>query len=218
MYSNAVGRLGVALAACGMLAAFTPGAARAQVLEIGEAGQVTVYDGPTVFNAEGGEPIPRDEPAARRGPRDASGAVSGVASARPSGATMAALTEAAWANGLSPELVEAVAWRESRLRPGVVSRAGAIGEMQLMPGTARDLGVNPYDTRQNLHGGAAYLGAMLRRYDGDLVRALAAYNAGPATVDRYRGVPPYKETRDYVTAVLERLSRHSAVVTIASGK
>ncbi len=209
MYLN-VGRLSAALAACGMMTCFTSGAATAQVLEIGDAGQVTVYDGPTVFNAEGGEPIPRDEPAPRRAAK--------VAFAPASGATMAALADAARANGLSPELVEAVAWSESRLRPGVVSRAGAIGEMQLMPGTARDLGVNPYDTRQNLLGGATYLGAMLRRYDGDLVRALAAYNAGPATVDRYRGVPPYKETRDYVTAVLERLSRHSAVVTIAPGK
>lgn len=176
-------------------------------MEIGDEGAVTVYDGPTVFNAEGGEPIRRDEPRARR---------STPAPVRAE--TMVALADAARANGLSLELVEAVAWRESGLRPGLISRAGAIGEMQLMPGTARDLGVNPYDTRQNLMGGASYLGAMLRRYDGDLIRALAAYNAGPGAVDRHRGVPPFKETRDYVTAILERLSQSSVAVTVASGK
>lgn len=194
------------LVALALLSCIAPSQAAAQVLEIDEGGAVTVYDRPTVFNAEGGEAIPREEPAssARRAPASA--------------ATMTALTEAARANGLSPELVEAVAWRESRLRAGVVSRAGAIGEMQLMPGTARDLGVNPYDTRQNFHGGATYLGAMLRRYDGDLVRALAAYNAGPGAVDRHRGVPPYKETRDYVTAILERLSQRSGIVTAVSGE
>lgn len=196
-----------AAAGCAILLYAAPGSSAAQVIEVGDEGVVTVYDGPTIFSDEGGEPIP---PAARATPRRV---------ARPApAATMAALREAAQTYGLSPELVEAVAWRESGLRPGLISRAGAIGEMQLMPGTARDLGVNPYDTRQNLMGGAAYLGAMLRRYDGDLVRALAAYNAGPGAVDRHRGVPPFKETRDYVTAILERLSQRSEVVTIASGK
>jgi soluble lytic murein transglycosylase-like protein len=173
--------------------------AAAQVLEISEDGAVTVHDRPAVFEAGGAKPIETAEPAPPAAPAAASLSY-----------TMAALSEAALASHLSPELVEAVAWRESRLRAGVVSRAGAIGEMQLMPGTARELGVNPYDTRQNLHGGARYLSGMLRRYNGDLVLALAAYNAGPGAVDRYRGVPPYRETREYVTAVLERLGQRAA--------
>jgi soluble lytic murein transglycosylase-like protein len=119
------------------------------------------------------------------------------------------LADAAQEAQLSAELVEAVAWRESGGRPGLVSPVGAIGEMQLMPGTARDLGVDPYDSRQNLSGGAAYLSALLKRYDGDLVRALAAYNAGPEAVDRYGGLPPYKETQAYVAAILDRLSQRA---------
>ena len=82
-----------------------------------------------------------------------------------------------------------------------------------MPTTARDLGVDPADPGQNLKGGASYLNRMMRRYDGDLQRALAAYNAGPGAVDRYHGVPPYKETQAYVAAVLDRLSQAVAPVS-----
>jgi len=188
-------RLGL-VAACASLTLAAPAAA--QVLEIGEGGVVTVYDRPSVFDAAGGSPI------------QPSHAPPTVAAPNAPARTVDLLSEAALATGLSPELVEAVAWRESRMRPGVVSRAGAIGEMQLMPGTARDLGVNPYDTRQNLHGGARYLSGMMRRYNGDLVLALAAYNAGPGAVDRYRGVPPYRETRYYVEAIMQRLSQRAS--------
>jgi soluble lytic murein transglycosylase-like protein len=112
-------------------------------------------------------------------------------------------------HGLSPALVEAVAWRESRLRVDAVSPVGALGVMQLMPATARALQVDPHDVQQNLQGGARYLRALLGRYGGDLVLALAAYNAGPGAVDRYHGVPPYRETQAYVAAVLGRLSRRA---------
>ena len=119
------------------------------------------------------------------------------------------MRDAAAFASLSPDLVEAVAWRESRGRHGLTSRRGAVGEMQLMPGTARALRVDAADARQNYRGGAAYLGLLLKRYDGDLERALAAYNAGPGAVDRHHGVPPYRETQAYVAAVMDRLSRRA---------
>ncbi len=126
------------------------------------------------------------------------------------------MARAAEAAALSPELVSAVAWRESNYRTDRVSRAGAVGEMQLMPATARAMGVDPADAAQNLSGGAGYLGAMMRRYDGDLMRALAAYNAGPGAVDRFGGVPPFKETQAYVAAIMNRLSQ-VADATAAAG-
>lgn len=108
-------------------------------------------------------------------------------------------------HGLDPELVMAVAGVESAFQARAVSRKGAQGLMQLMPGTARDLGVaDPFDPAANLDGGTRYLRDLLATYDGDLPKALAAYNAGPTAVNRHQGVPPYKETRDYVKKVLQR--------------
>ncbi len=92
---------------------------------------------------------------------------------------------------------------ESGFRPTAKSSKGAIGLAQLMPFTARNLGVNPHDPKQNLEGGARYLSQQYRRF-GDWRLALAAYNAGPEAVARYRGVPPYKETQHYVKAILGR--------------
>ena len=110
---------------------------------------------------------------------------------------------------LSPSLIEALVWQESRWRANAVSHAGARGLAQLMPGTARDLGVNPDDPFANLEGGARYLREQLDRFDGDLEKALAAYNAGPGRVIRAGGIPRIRETRLYVAAIMGRLADHS---------
>jgi soluble lytic murein transglycosylase-like protein len=110
---------------------------------------------------------------------------------------------------LSASLIEALVWQESRWRADAVSHAGARGLAQLMPGTARELGVNPDDPFANLEGGARYLREQLDRFDGDLERALAAYNAGPGRVIRANGIPRIRETQHYVAAIMGRLSDHS---------
>jgi soluble lytic murein transglycosylase-like protein len=198
-------RFAPVMAGLALASAICAAAACAQVMEIGDGGEVKVYDRPYVFDAEGATAIER---------RTVGRVRKGGATTFAMSSSTAPVADAADAAALSPDLVAAVAWRESRFRPGVVSRAGAIGEMQLMPGTARALGVDPRNTAQNYRGGATYLGDLMRRYDGDLVRTLAAYNAGPGVVDRYGGLPPYKETRAYVAAILDRLSRQA----LASGE
>ncbi len=110
--------------------------------------------------------------------------------------------------GLDPWLVRAVIRVESGENPRAVSPKGAVGLMQLMPATARELGVeSPFHPRDNIRGGVAYLRELLDRYGGRLELALAAYNAGPAAVDRYGGVPPFPETRRFVERVLDLYRR-----------
>jgi len=110
---------------------------------------------------------------------------------------------AAAQEGLSPDLLRAVAHAESGFVPCAVSPAGAAGIMQIMPATGRDLGlVNPWDPQQSLAAGAKYLRQLLDRYNGDVRLALGAYNAGPGRVDQYRDVPPIDETRNYVRRIL----------------
>jgi soluble lytic murein transglycosylase-like protein len=113
--------------------------------------------------------------------------------------------------GIDHNLVDAVAWQESRYNPRALSTAGAMGVMQLMPGTARQLGVrNPHDVEQNVVGGTAYLRQQLERFGNNVPLALAAYNAGPGAVIKYGGIPPYRETQDYVRQIMQRLSATSA--------
>ena len=118
------------------------------------------------------------------------------------------IDDAAASQGIPPALVKAVIAAESAFDSEAVSRKGAKGLMQLMPETALDMGVsNPFEPAQNVRGGTTYLRAMIDRY-GDLGRALAAYNAGPTTVDRYGGIPPFRETQDYVDRVLAYYRRY----------
>lgn len=105
--------------------------------------------------------------------------------------------------GVDPKLAMAVAEAESGLSQDAVSPVGAVGVMQLMPETARSLGVrNINDARENIDGGVHYLKQMLTTFGGDVTKAVAAYNAGPQAVKNYNGVPPYSETRNYVARVL----------------
>lgn len=176
--------------ACAMLASMARTAA-ADVLEIGADGDVTVISGPTLTHAQTRAPIAQPAAAPRA---DIAGR----------------LHNAAQAQALSPDLVNAVAWAESRFNDHARSPAGAVGVMQLMPATATSLGVDPADPAQNAQGGAAYLRQMLDAFDGDITLALAAYNAGPEAVRAHGGVPPYAETRAYVDHILSYMADQAA--------
>jgi soluble lytic murein transglycosylase-like protein len=166
--------------------------ASAQVIEVGPAG-VTTINGPAVMTPEGLRPIKPTPPPSQKSARQAAAA--------PFFITAGGEVE------LSPKLLEAVAYVESRFNQKAVSKAGAIGVMQLMPGTAAELGVDPNNPEGNIRGGAEYLRRMVTMFGNNLELALAAYNAGPSAVQRYGGVPPYAETRAYVDAVMDYLAR-----------
>jgi soluble lytic murein transglycosylase-like protein len=117
--------------------------------------------------------------------------------------------EAAVRNSLPPAFVASVAKAESAMKQSAVSPKGAIGVMQLMPATAKALDADPHDTEQNIDAGTRLLRELLVKYDGDVVKALAAYNAGPGAVDKYKGLPPYRETQDYVNKVIRDYQKTS---------
>lgn len=173
--------------------------AHADVLEIGADGARWVAGGPmqpvtaSVAQGQAQQTVSHGEASARGVPA----------------AYAAKVAELSMRYDLSPALIEALVWQESRWRHHAVSPKGARGLAQLMPGTARDLGVDPADPYANLEGGARYLRTQLNRFGGDLEKALAAYNAGPGRVERAGGVPRIAETRQYVAAILGRLNHHS---------
>jgi soluble lytic murein transglycosylase-like protein len=117
------------------------------------------------------------------------------------------LRDASRRAGLPPAFVESVARVESAMRPEAVSPKGAVGVMQLMPDTAHALAADPRDPAQNIDAGARLLRELLIKYDGDVVKALSAYNAGVGAVERYRGMPPYAETQNYVDKVIRTYLR-----------
>lgn len=122
---------------------------------------------------------------------------------KPAKSTRQIVAEASATHGVDSDFIRSVIKQESAGNANAVSRTGARGLMQLMPATASQLGVqDSFSPEQNVHGGAQYLRELLERYNGDAIKALAAYNAGPGAVDRYKGVPPYRETRQYVARVV----------------
>lgn len=190
---------GGAFAAAAALCLAAPAAA--SVFEVGDDGSLVERDGgamaaPAGLAGDGAAAAP-DLPAA---------AISLVGGSIAPVSYLVSIQAAAANAGVSPELLEALVWQESRWRPAAVSPKGARGLAQLMPGTARLLGVNAADPAANLFGGALYLRRQLDRFGGDIERALAAYNAGPERVARAGGIPAIAETRAYVAAIMGRLS------------
>ena len=131
---------------------------------------------------------------------------------KPVGDIESEIADAAKLYNLDPALVRAVALQESGLRHEARSRRGAVGVMQLMPQTGRELGYDVSDLRGNIRAGAAYLSTMMESFGGDVAKALAAYNAGPGTVQRYGGIPPFRETRNYVTSIMGKMAVGAATV------
>lgn len=189
--------------------------AHADVLEVGEGGEAHWVAGPLMLEMSSGHPIAVTGTALAEVPDEARMvpeiAVADTEAHKEGIPAIYApvVAELSARYDLSPALIEAVVWQESRWREGAISPAGARGLAQLMPGTARDLGVDPDDPIANLEGGARYLREQLDRFDGDLERALAAYNAGPGRVTRAGGIPKIRETQVYVASIMGRLSDHS---------
>lgn len=154
-----------------------------------------------VVGFEADDYVPPPPPAVAPPAAAAAIAPAPVPAAEPSASPVELADQAADKYGLPRWLVRSVMKNESGFQPRAVSPKGAIGLMQLMPQTAQTLGANPADPAQNADAGARYLRNLLEKYDGGLWHALAAYNAGPGAVDKYRGVPPYSETVRYIQRI-----------------
>ena len=170
----------------------------AQVYEIGDGGSVNVRDGGGVVTWHDPNVVTKPLPVTDQ-------VIPAPVTAQSPASYAPALQRSAQHYGLSPALLEAVVWQESRWHDGAISPKGAIGLTQLMPATALALGVDARDPIANLDAGAHYLRLLLDHFSGDVVKALAAYNAGVARVERAGGIPPIRETQNYVSAILARL-------------
>lgn len=173
--------------------------AQADVLAIGDDGSVTVHSGPALYTSADLKPqaLPIEQQQLVQTRHMRLHADLNVRTA---------IANSAAHYALSPLLVSAVAWREFAFNANAVSPKGASGIMQLMPETARAYCASPCSASANVEAGTAYLRTLMQRYDGDIVKALAAYDAGPRAVDRFGGMPPYRETEAYVDAILTRMS------------
>jgi soluble lytic murein transglycosylase-like protein len=193
----------IAVLALSAMALALPGTAQADVLEVSGSQSVWIAGGPApsvsyVAAAPGNlaSEIPSEN-----------SAFTWIADAAGPAQWRGRVAELAAKYDISPALLEALVWQESRWNPHAVSPAGARGLAQLMPGTARVMGIDSHNPSANLEGGARYLRAQLDTFDGNLEKALAAYNAGPGRVERAGGIPQIAETQNYVAAILSRLAQ-----------
>jgi soluble lytic murein transglycosylase-like protein len=199
-------KLGLSAAALAVAASLFATPAQAQVMDISSDGTVSIRQGAGAATWEVVSPA-SDKTVDQNGqPIVPAYAYSDVNPPPVPAQFAAALKQAATAANLSPTLLSALVWQESRWNPAAISPKGAIGLAQLMPGTARDLGVNPADPAANLIGGARYLRYLLDQFGGDVEKALAAYNAGPGRVRSAGGIPAIAETRAYVASIVRRIS------------
>ena len=196
----------VGAAAIGVAAGLAASPASAQVMDIAPDGTVSVREGSGAANFEVISRAPDQNADETGAPFVPGAAFTDVPPAPVPPQYAAALAQAAAAANISPSLLSALVWQESRWNPSAISPKGAIGLAQLMPATARNLGVNPADPIANLNGGARYLRQLLNQFDGDVEMALAAYNAGPGRVRSSGGVPAITETRNYVASIVRRVS------------
>jgi len=201
-------RLGAA--AIGVAAAFVASPAHSQVMDIAPDGTVSVRQGAGEANWQVVTSPASNEMVDQTGQLIVPAwAYTDVGPAPVPAQYAAALKQAAAAANVSPSLLAALVWQESRWNAQALSPKGAMGLAQLMPATARDLGVNPADPISNLNGGARYLRQLLDLFDGNVEKALAAYNAGPGRVRNAGGIPAIAETQAYVTSIVRRIASSS---------
>jgi soluble lytic murein transglycosylase-like protein len=176
--------------------------------------QISSFEGSSKFQALVGRQI--STPVLNQGIAGGDNAVPAVAA--PPSAIQQYMREASMDTGVPLSLIEAIGKNESGFNSNATSPVGAQGVMQLMPGTAAGLGVsNSYDARENIAGGAKYLKGLLAEFDGDMTKAVAAYNAGPGAVKKYGGIPPYAETKNYVNNVMASYEKYRAQEALAGG-